>query len=219
MTSAKLSGLAAAILATTVAAPLAAQDRGPVGTVTLARTDYDLLLDLAARPPRPSDGAPLPAALTRADLRVRVDAGTGTGNDGSRWRGLSAGRRESAAHQPGDTARCPRRRSTVAARRRRQCAPRHRQRARDILRDARVGHCGHDVPRPRLVHAAGSSRGERHRDFRRPRRAVRSAGLSRARRTQNVGRRPLNRRSDPRSGIADDGVVVGSRDGTGSAAS
>ncbi len=76
MTTAKLSALAAAILATTIAAPLAAQDRGPVGTVTLARTDYDLLLDLAARPPRPSDGAPLPAALTRADLRVRVDAGT-----------------------------------------------------------------------------------------------------------------------------------------------
>ncbi len=76
MTTAKLSALAAAILATTIAAPLAAQDRGPVGTVTLARTDYDLLIDLAARPPRPSDGAPLPAALTRADLRVRVDAGT-----------------------------------------------------------------------------------------------------------------------------------------------
>jgi hypothetical protein len=53
-----------------------AQERGPAGTVTLLRTDYDRLLDLAARQPRPPDGAPLPAALTRADLRVRVAAGT-----------------------------------------------------------------------------------------------------------------------------------------------
>ena len=52
-----------------------AQDRGPAGTVTLSRTDYDRLLDLAARQPRPPDGAPLPAALTRADIRARVDAG------------------------------------------------------------------------------------------------------------------------------------------------
>jgi len=49
-----------------------AQDRGPAGTVTLSRTDYDRLVDLAGRPPRPPDEAPLPAALTRADIRVRV---------------------------------------------------------------------------------------------------------------------------------------------------
>ena len=48
----------------------------PAGTVTLSRTDYDRLLDLASRQPRPPDGAPLPAALTRADIRARVDAGT-----------------------------------------------------------------------------------------------------------------------------------------------
>ena len=53
----------------------AAQEPGPAGTVTLSRTDYDRLLDLASRQPRPPDGAPLPAALTRADLRVRVAAG------------------------------------------------------------------------------------------------------------------------------------------------
>jgi hypothetical protein len=53
-----------------------AQERGPAGTVTLSRTDYDRLLDLAARQPRPPEGAPLPAALTRADLRVHVAAGT-----------------------------------------------------------------------------------------------------------------------------------------------
>jgi hypothetical protein len=49
-----------------------AQDRGPAGTVTLSRTDYDRLVDLAAHPPRPPDEAPLPAALTRADIRARV---------------------------------------------------------------------------------------------------------------------------------------------------
>jgi Carboxypeptidase regulatory-like domain len=55
--------------------PARAQDRGPAGTVTLSRTDYDRLLDLATRQPRPPDGAPLPAALTQADVRVRVAGG------------------------------------------------------------------------------------------------------------------------------------------------
>ena len=55
---------------------ISAQERGPAGTVTLSRTDYDRLLDLASRQPRPPDGAPLPAALTRTDIRVRVNAGT-----------------------------------------------------------------------------------------------------------------------------------------------
>jgi len=53
-----------------------AQERGPAGTVTLSRTDYDRLLDLANRQPRPADRAPLPAALTRADIRARVSGGT-----------------------------------------------------------------------------------------------------------------------------------------------
>ena len=75
-----LRGLSAwaVILGLTLIAPLvaSAQERGPAGTVTLSRTDYDRLLDLAAGQPRPPDGAPLPAALTRADLRVRVAAGS-----------------------------------------------------------------------------------------------------------------------------------------------
>ena len=58
------------------AASTFAQERGPAGTVTLTRTDYDGLLDLASRRPRPPDGAPLPAALTRADIRARIAAGT-----------------------------------------------------------------------------------------------------------------------------------------------
>jgi hypothetical protein len=56
--------------------PANAQERGPAGTVTLSRTDYDRLLDLASRQPAPPDRAPLAAALTRADLRVRVANGT-----------------------------------------------------------------------------------------------------------------------------------------------
>jgi hypothetical protein len=55
---------------------VAAQEKGPVGTVTLSRTDYDRLTDLASRAPRPVDGAPVAAALTRADILVRVAGGT-----------------------------------------------------------------------------------------------------------------------------------------------
>jgi hypothetical protein len=47
--------------------------RGPAGTVTLPRTDYDRLLDLANQHPATPDAPPRPAALTRADMRVRVD--------------------------------------------------------------------------------------------------------------------------------------------------
>ena len=68
----------AVVLAVCVSLPAAtvlAQERGAAGTVTLSRTDYDRLLDLASRQPRPPDSAPLPAALTRADIRARVDAG------------------------------------------------------------------------------------------------------------------------------------------------
>ncbi len=64
----------ATILAGAAAAGVA-QERGPAGTVTLSRTDYDRLLDLAGGQPRPPDGAPLPAALTRTEIRVRVEAG------------------------------------------------------------------------------------------------------------------------------------------------
>jgi hypothetical protein len=53
-----------------------AQERGPIGTVTLSRIEYDRMLDLASRRPRPPDVAPMPAALTRADVRVRVAGGT-----------------------------------------------------------------------------------------------------------------------------------------------
>jgi hypothetical protein len=41
--------------------------------VTLSRSEYDRLLDLASRKPSPPDTAPVAAALTRADIRVRVN--------------------------------------------------------------------------------------------------------------------------------------------------
>ena len=47
--------------------------RGGAGTVTLTRVDYDRLLDLGSHPAAAADQPPLPAALTRADLRVRVE--------------------------------------------------------------------------------------------------------------------------------------------------
>ncbi len=49
-----------------------AQERGPAGTVTLSRPDYDRLLDLATRQPRPPDGAPVAAALTRTVIVARI---------------------------------------------------------------------------------------------------------------------------------------------------
>jgi Carboxypeptidase regulatory-like domain len=70
------SMVAASCLSIAFASPLLAQDRGPAGTVTISRTDYDRLLDLAGRQPRPPDAAPQPAALTRSDIRARVSGGS-----------------------------------------------------------------------------------------------------------------------------------------------
>ena len=47
---------------------------GAAGTVTLTRAEYDRLLDLGTRRPVGPENAPVPAVLTRADIRVRVDA-------------------------------------------------------------------------------------------------------------------------------------------------
>jgi hypothetical protein len=70
------NAIVVALVSVSLASPVLAQDRGPAGTVTLSRTDYDRLLDLSGRPPRPPDVAPMPAALTRADIRARVTGGT-----------------------------------------------------------------------------------------------------------------------------------------------
>jgi hypothetical protein len=71
--------LLVAATAILVACPLAiAQELpraspGAAGTVTLTRAEYDRLLDLGTRRPIGPENAPVPAALTRADIRVRVD--------------------------------------------------------------------------------------------------------------------------------------------------
>ena len=48
---------------------------GPAGSVTISRPEYDRLLDLASRQPRPAEAPPIAGALTRADIRARVGAG------------------------------------------------------------------------------------------------------------------------------------------------
>ena len=68
-----IASVSAVVLAAT--GGISAQERGPAGTVTLSRTDYDRLLDLASRQPRPAAGAPLPSALTRAIISARVNGG------------------------------------------------------------------------------------------------------------------------------------------------
>ena len=64
---------AALVLVPAVVAAQDARPLGPAGTVTLSRTEYDRLLDLANRKPSPPDTAPVAAALTRAEISVRVD--------------------------------------------------------------------------------------------------------------------------------------------------
>jgi Carboxypeptidase regulatory-like domain len=76
-TTKRLVTIACLLLCSVTTAPVStAQERGPAGTVTLSRIEYDRLLDLAGKQPRPPDRAPLAAALTQADIRVRVAAGT-----------------------------------------------------------------------------------------------------------------------------------------------
>jgi len=66
--------LAALVLAPTVVlAQDTARSLGPAGTVTLSRTEYDRLLDLANRKPSPPDTAPVAAALTRVDISARIE--------------------------------------------------------------------------------------------------------------------------------------------------
>jgi hypothetical protein len=48
-------------------------------TVTLTVTEYNRLIDLAARPPQPQTTAPVAAVLSSADVRVRVDSETARG--------------------------------------------------------------------------------------------------------------------------------------------
>src|SRR5258705_2620751 len=48
-------------------------------TVTLSVTEYNRLIDLAARAPQASTPAPVAAVLSSADLRIRVDRDTARG--------------------------------------------------------------------------------------------------------------------------------------------
>ena len=63
------------LLPPAVRAQVPAGAPGPAGSVTISRPEYDRLLDLASRQPRPADAPPIAGALTRADIRARVGAG------------------------------------------------------------------------------------------------------------------------------------------------
>jgi hypothetical protein len=63
------------LLPPAVQAQVPAGAPGPAGSVTISRPEYDRLLDLASRQPRPADAPPIAGALTRADIRARVGAG------------------------------------------------------------------------------------------------------------------------------------------------
>src|SRR5262245_48175257 len=66
----------------TIATAVTAQPPRPAEssrTVTLSVTEYNRLIDLAARPTQPQTTAPVAAVLSSADLRVRVDRDTARG--------------------------------------------------------------------------------------------------------------------------------------------
>lgn len=67
---------AAAVLIPVTASAQGAVPLGSPGTVTMSRAEYDRLLELASRRPPAPELAPVGAALTRADIRVRVDGST-----------------------------------------------------------------------------------------------------------------------------------------------
>src|SRR5215467_3962103 len=72
----KLTTTLTALFAAIAPAVSAQQPPRPVEsprTVTLSVTEYNRLIDLAARPPQPQTAAPVAAVLSSADLRVRVD--------------------------------------------------------------------------------------------------------------------------------------------------
>src|SRR5215470_17992903 len=72
-----LIALFAAFTSTVLAQPPRPADT--LRTVTLSVTEYNRLIDLAARPPQPQTAAPVAAVLSSADLRVRVDRETARG--------------------------------------------------------------------------------------------------------------------------------------------
>ncbi|HVD93511.1 MAG TPA: carboxypeptidase-like regulatory domain-containing protein [Vicinamibacterales bacterium] len=79
--SRKLLWSFAAVMLVAVSWPALAQELpraspGASGTVTMTRAEYDRLLDLASRKPAGVQTAPIAAALTRADIRVRVAGST-----------------------------------------------------------------------------------------------------------------------------------------------
>src|ERR1700740_120201 len=62
----------------------AAQEKSPLplpdpGNVTLTLDEYNKLVELAAKPPKRPDLAPLPYSIKHADLKLRVEKDSGSG--------------------------------------------------------------------------------------------------------------------------------------------
>ncbi len=192
-----------------------AQERGPAGTVTLTRTDYDRLLDLASRQPRPPDGAPLAAALTRADIRARVAAGIVRATMTVDGEVFQTGTVKVPLIKDATLLDARTGRSSAGPRCRGQRTCRTRRRSSDVRRHTRMGIVGHDQSRPGIVRPAGTASRERDGDLRRSRRAIGPSRLAGSRAPADVCRWPHPHRGDARSGIADAGLVVFERDRTG----
>src|SRR5690348_6286373 len=45
---------------------------GSTGTVTISLSEYDRLIELASRKPKPTDAAPLPFVLSRAAFKLKL---------------------------------------------------------------------------------------------------------------------------------------------------
>jgi carboxypeptidase family protein len=79
----KRFALAFVVLASVAARPVAAQQPPRPAdmprAVTLSLAEYNRLVDLASRQPQPAPAPPVPAVLTSADLRVRIERDTARG--------------------------------------------------------------------------------------------------------------------------------------------
>src|SRR5262245_14823109 len=73
-------GFVLAALALAPSLPADQAPKGAVGTVTLPLAEYDRLVDLGREAAKRGPLPPVPAVLSRADLRVRVADGTARGS-------------------------------------------------------------------------------------------------------------------------------------------
>ena len=74
------------------------------GSVTLTLDEYNRLVELAAKPPKKSDVAPLPYSVKHADVKLHVENDGVRGTVETRGRSLPQGREQSSSDQRDDGA-------------------------------------------------------------------------------------------------------------------